>query len=94
MRRPATRVEPGQLPGFRLPDNGKQIAADAAIHRLHDAEDGIRGNRGVHGRAASRKNLGPGLRGKRLTGRDDASPRDDHRARLGAVERVVADLGK
>ena len=37
-----------ELLRFRVPDDGKQIAADAVAGRLDQAEHGICGNRGVH----------------------------------------------
>ena len=60
---PAARVESGQSAAFGLPDDGEQVAADAAGHGFHHAEYGVDGDGGVNGVAAGFEDLDAGLGG-------------------------------
>ena len=84
-RRPAAGVEAGELPGFRLPLDGKQVAAHAVHHGLHHAQHGVGGDGGVGSGTSPRQNLRPGLGGQDFAGGHDPLPGNDHRARLRAV---------
>ena len=89
-RRPAAGVQAVKLPRLGVPHDGKQIAADAAAHRLHHAEGGVGCDRGVDGIAASLEHLDPGLRSKCVARGDHAAGRHHHRAaELGIAVRPV-----
>ena len=57
-----------QALGLGIPDDGKQVAADAVAHGLHEAQHGIGGNRGVHGIAPGLEHIQRHLRGQGLAG--------------------------
>ena len=47
---------------------GEQVAGEADVHRLDEAEHGGRGDGGIDGVAALLQDVKPGLRGERLAG--------------------------
>ena len=79
-RRAAGGVEAVEFFRLRIPDDGEQVAADAAAHRLHQAQRGVGRDGGVDRRAAGLENIEAGLRRERLAGADHAVLRDDFRA--------------
>ena len=92
--RAAAGVEAVQLLGLVVPDDGEQVAADAARHRFHEPQGGVGGDGGVHGRAPLTQNIEPDLRGQRLAGRDHAVPgHDDRTARLIRLRREASTQG-
>ena len=79
---PAAGVEAVDLAGFRLVDDGEEVATHAVDVGLDDAHDGIGRDGGVDGVAAFFEDVRAGLRGEKLRSRDDAELRDDHGAAL------------
>ena len=69
---PAAGVEAVELLRLRVPDDGEQVAADAARHRLHEAHRGVGGDGRVDGVAAVLQHVEPDLRGERVAGGDHA----------------------
>src|SRR6476646_9333412 len=59
-RSPAAGVESIEFSGLCVPVNKKKIAADSIHHGLSYTQNGICGNRGIHGRAS----LGQSLRAR------------------------------
>jgi hypothetical protein len=47
-RRPTAGIDAGELAGFGLPIDRKEVAADSAALRFHHAQRGIRRNRRVN----------------------------------------------
>ena len=89
-RRATAGVEAVKLPRLGVPHDGKQVAADAAAHRLHHAEHGVGRDRGVDRVAAALEHLDAGLRGERVAGGDHAAGCHHHRAaELGIAVRPV-----
>src|SRR4051812_49212440 len=79
-RRPPAGVHSVQAVFFRDVDDREEIAADPVGGRLHQALRRVRGDRRVHGAAASLQDLHRRLRGEGLAGRRDAVLRRGHRA--------------
>lgn len=75
--RPPAGVESVQALCFGVPDQRKQVAADATAGWFNHAEHGIGGNGGIHGRAAPFENFDGHLRRQRLTGAGHAVARND-----------------
>ena len=74
VRGPAAGVEAVELLRLRVPDDGEQVAADAARHRLDDAEHGVGGDGGVDRVAALLEDADRGGRRQRLARRGHAVP--------------------
>ncbi len=69
-----------------VPDDGEQVAADPAGHRLDHAEHGVRGDRRIDGIATLLQDADGGRGRQRLAGRGHPLP-GDHR-RSGLVQRA------
>ena len=89
--RPAAGVEAVELLGLGVPDDGEQVAADAARHRLDHAEDGVGGDGRVDGVATLLKNLDRRRRRQRLAGR--RHPLTGHHRRSRLVQRPGGSIG-
>ena len=70
--RAAAGVEAVELLRLRVPDDGEQVAADAAGHRLHEAHRGVGGDGRVDRVAALLQDVEPDLRRERVAGGDHA----------------------
>lgn len=81
LRRAPTGIQAVELPGFRVPDDGEEIAADAVARGLHQSEQGVGGNRRVHRGTALLENVQRDLGCQRLAGRRHAVRGDDFRTR-------------
>ena len=81
-RRAAAGVEAVELLGLGVPDDGEQVAADAARHRLDHAEHGVGRDGGIDGVAALLQHADRGRGRQRLAGRGHALPGHHGRARL------------
>src|ERR1700756_734327 len=77
-RRPAAGVEAIKLPGFCVPIDKEEVAADTVHHRLCHAEHGIRGNGCIHGGATLSQHLSAGLRRQIMAGGNNAAVRHYH----------------
>ena len=71
---PAGAVERDLPAGRGVPDQPERVAADAAAVRHDDAQDGVRGDRRVDGRAAGPQDREPGA-GREVMRRDDRAAR-------------------
>ena len=67
-------VQGDLLPRGLVPDEPERVAADAAAAAHDDAEDGVRGDRRVHGRTAALQDR-EARRGREVMRRDDRAPR-------------------
>ena len=85
-RSPAAGIQAVELSGFGVPVENHQIAADAIHHRLHHADHGICGDRGIRRRPASLQNLCRGGGGQGLAGGYDPIPRYGHGTGLRPLE--------
>ena len=77
VRRAAGRVQPVELLGLGVPEDGEQVAADAVHVRLDQPEDGVDRHRGVYRVAAGLEDVDAHLRRQRLAGRHHAVRGDD-----------------
>jgi hypothetical protein len=93
--RGSAAVVPMQFARLRFVIDDEQIAAQAAHHRLHHAEDGIGRNRRVYCRTAASQYRRTCLRRKGLRGRHDPLAGDNHGAcLLTLLRRKTADDGE
>ena len=79
-RAAAAGVEAVEFFGFGVPDDGEQVAAEAAAHGLGHAEHGVGGDGGVDRVAAGLQDLDGGLGRERLAGGRHAVFADGGRA--------------
>ncbi len=77
---PATGVQTVELAGPRLIDQREQVATDTVAGRLHQTNRRVGSDCRVGGVAATFEDLQTRAGGQRLTRRDDAIGRGDHRA--------------
>ena len=87
-RRPTRSVVAIELLRLGVPDDGEEVAADAATHRLHQSERGVRGDGRVDGTAASFQDVDRDLRRERLRRCRHAVPRE-HRCTRGKPRSAV-----
>ena len=73
---------PYELLGLRIPDDGEQVAADPARHRLDHAEHRVGGDRGIDGVAPLLQDADRRRGRQRLAGRGHALPGHHGRPRL------------
>ncbi len=82
-----------QATGSRVPDDGKQIAADTAARRLDQPEQRVGGYRGIDRRAATSQDVDRHFCRQRLTGgrhpvpSHDFGPRHKRRAVVAMLAR-------
>ena len=81
-------VEAGDLAGLGVAVHHKQIAANAAHHRLHQTQDGVGGNRRIDGVTPLPEDLGAGLRSQHLASSDDAASGNHHRPAMRTIARL------
>ena len=65
---PAGAVQAVEAAGLRVPDDGEQVAADAARHRLHQSEGGVDRDGGVGGAASFLQHVHADLDRERVGG--------------------------
>ena len=70
--RSSAGVQPMQATRRFVPYDGEQVSADSAVVRLDEAQHGVGGDGGVHGRAALFQDVDGGLRSQRMAGRSHA----------------------
>src|SRR5207253_9127636 len=80
-RRTATAVDPVKSVFFRAINDGKKVAADSVRDRFHQAEGGVRRDRGIDRTTAALQDIESNLGSRRHARANHSVPRQDFRSR-------------
>ena len=92
-RRAARRIQAVDFFGFRLVNDGKEIAAGAAVHRLHERERDVGRDGSVDSRSAGFEHIETDLRSERMARANHAVRREHFGARREVASGKAVDLG-